>query len=513
MIPLYTPAQVRGMDERAFARGVASLALMERAAGHLARAVLAAGGRGYGLRVGVLAGTGNNGGDGLAAARRLVDAGAWPQVCIVGDADRLSSDAAAQLDRWRALGGRVTDRPEEALAGADVVVDCLLGTGARGAPRQPYASAVDDLNAARARGAAVVACDTPTGVDADTGAVPGGAVDADVTVTLGADKRGLQVWPGRGHAGRIVVGDLGICQADDEPAAHVLEPADVAALVPPPDPRAHKRSRGVVTVLAGGPGMSGAPTLVARGAMAAGAGLVTVATPASVRDLVAPTVPEAVTLALPDDDPDAALTRLVEQLSAADVLALGPGLGVAEPTRTLVRRLVAEAGVPIVCDADGLNAFRHEGAALADHAAPLVLTPHERELTRLLGPEAPSDFWQRRVTTAPETAAAWDVTLVAKGPGSLTAAPDGRVWVNPTGGPALATAGTGDVLTGMTAALMARRAAPESVAAAVYLQGLAGDLAAADKAVRSVTALDVAAAVPAALRAVEGGADNGMCRR
>lgn len=503
MTPLYTPAQVRGMDERAFGRGETSLALMERAAGHLARAVLAAGGRGYGLRVGILAGTGNNGGDGLAAARRLLDAGAWPVVCLVGDAERLSGDAAAQLTRWQALGGRVVDQPGDALDRADVAVDCLLGTGARGAPRQPYADAVADLDTARAAATPVVACDTPTGVDADTGAVPGEAVRADTTVTLGADKRGLHVWPGRGHAGRIVVGELGIVDSGDEPAAHVLEPADVATLVPAPDPRAHKRSRGVVTVLAGGPGMSGAPTLVARGAMAAGAGLVTVATPASVRDLVAPTVPEAVTLALPEGDPDAAFAALSEQLATADVLALGPGLGVAEPMRTLVRRLVAEAELPVVCDADGLNAFRHEGAALADHAAPLVLTPHQRELTRLLGPQASPDVWEQRVTTVPETAAAWDATIVAKGPGSLTAAPDGRVWVNPTGGPALATAGTGDVLTGIVGALLTHSAAPDSVAAAVYLQGLAGDLAAAETAVHSVTALDVAAAVPTALRAIE----------
>lgn len=503
MTPLYTPAQVRGMDERAFGRGVTSVALMERAAGHLARAVLAAGGRGYGLRVGILAGTGNNGGDGLAAARRLLDAGAWPVACLVGDADRLSGDAATQLARWQALGGRLVDHPGDALARADVAVDCLLGTGARGAPRQPYADAVSHLNAVGSSAVPVVACDTPTGVDADTGATPGEAVRADATVTLGADKRGLHVWPGRGHAGRIVVGELGIVDPADEPAARVLEPADVAARVPPPDPRAHKRSRGVVTVLAGGPGMSGAPTLVARGAMAAGAGLVTVATPASVRDLVAPTVPEAVTLALPEGDPDAAFAALSEQLAAADVLALGPGLGVAEPTRALVRRLVAEAPVPVVCDADGLNAFRHEGEALAEHAAPLVLTPHERELTRLLGPRASPDAWEQRVTTVPEIAAAWDATIVAKGPGSLTAAPDGGVWINPTGGPALATAGTGDVLTGIVGALMAQSSAPESVAAAVYLQGLAGDLAAAGTAVRSVTALDVAAAVPAALRTIE----------
>ncbi|HWB72935.1 MAG TPA: NAD(P)H-hydrate dehydratase, partial [Egibacteraceae bacterium] len=461
------------MDQRAFDRGVDPLALMERAAGHLARAVVDAGGRGYGLRVGILCGKGNNGGDGLAAARRLLDAGACPTVCLVAGADDLSDDAAVQLRRWRAAGGRIAADVADALEGADVGVDCLLGTGATGEPRPPYREAVEALNGRPQL--AVVACDVPTGVDAHTGRVPGLAVAADVTVTLGAHKVGLHLWPARGRCGRLVLGELGIVTGDDEPAAAVLDAHDAAALLPQLAPDAHKRSRGVVVVLAGSPGMTGAATLVARGAMAAGAGLVTVATSAAARPLVAPTIPEALTVDLPDDDPDAAFERVAAQTERADALALGPGLGHAEPAVALVRRLVREVDVPLVVDADGLNAFRHDGDALADHAAPLVAcTPHAQELARLLAADR-AEVWDRRVELVPDRARAWGVVLVAKGPGSMVAAPDGRVWVNPTGGPALATGGTGDVLTGMAAAMRAQQPGAESGAAAVWLHGLAGE--------------------------------------
>jgi ADP-dependent NAD(P)H-hydrate dehydratase / NAD(P)H-hydrate epimerase len=496
---LYAPAAVRKMDQRAFARGVAPHALMERAAGHLARGVLAVGGRGYGLRVAVLAGKGNNGGGGLAAARRLVrEAGAAPTVCLVGGEDALSDDAVEQLQRWRSMGGRLVGTAGQALEGADVAVDCLLGTGATGEPRQPFAAAIETLNAWRGP---VVACDVPTGVDADTGEVPGVAVRADMTVTLGAHKRGLHVWPARGRCGRIVLGDLGIVDRDDRPDAVVLDHAAVAGMVPPSPPEGDKRDRGVVVVLAGSPGMGGAAVLVARGALATGAGLVTVATSGAVRPQVATSVPEALTAGLPDDDPDAAFDILAGHLERADAVAVGPGLGLADATVALVRRVVAEATVPVVVDADAVNAFRHDGDRLRRRAAPLlVATPHERELNRLAG----EDLWADRLAVVPDRAAAWNTVVVAKGPGSLTAAPDGRVWVNPTGGAALATGGTGDVLTGMTAALVAQRPDPETVAAAVYLHGLAGDAAGRRHTDRAVTAGRVAAAIPVALHRLAG---------
>lgn len=508
------PAAVRAMDARALDRGVPSLALMERAAGQLARTVLEVGGRAYGLRVGLLCGKGNNGGDGLAAARLLLDAGAAPRVCLVAGPDGLGADGRVQLERYLAARGRVARTVGEALDGADVAVDCLLGTGASGAPRPPFDAAVDALNA---RAGPVVACDVPTGVDAATGAVPGVAVRATVTLTLGAEKVGLRLWPARRHCGDLRLADLGLLEEGDaeegdaeegeakegdRPVAWVLEPADVRAALPATDPAGDKRGRGVVVVLAGAPGMTGAATLVARGALAGGAGLVTVATDAEAVPLIAPTVPEALTLGLPED-PAAAFDRLAERLEAADALAVGPGLGRAPGTVALVRRVVREVGLPLILDADGLNAFRHEGEALADHRSPLlVATPHAREYARLLAGDM-EDLWLRRFADVAERAASWGAVVVAKGPGSLVAAPDGRRWVNPTGSAALATGGTGDVLAGLLAALVAARPDPATVAAGVYVHGLAGELAGARAHPRSVRAGDVAAAIPAALRALE----------
>jgi ADP-dependent NAD(P)H-hydrate dehydratase / NAD(P)H-hydrate epimerase len=229
-----------------------------------------------------------------------------------------------------------------------------------------------------------------------------------------------------------------------------------------------------------------------------------VATSSLARHMVAPTIPEALTIDLPDDDPDAAFERLAGQLEGADALAVGPGLGLAEATQALVRRIVAEVDVPLILDADGLNAFKDDGDALADHAAPLLaLTPHARELARLVGSSG-HGVHGRRLELVPELAERWGAVLVAKGPGSVIGAPDGRLWVNPTGSAALATGGTGDVLTGLTTALVAQAPAAESVAAAVWLHGLAGEVAGEQRHHRSATALDVAAAVPEALRRLDG---------
>ena len=482
------------MDARAFARGVAPAALMDRAAGHVARAVLRAGGRRYGLRVAIACGKGNNGGDGLAAGRKLLRAGASPVCVLVAGEEALGEDGRRELSAYRRAGGRVADDLAAALDSAHVAVDCLLGTGARGEPRPPFDAAVAALN----RGAAVVvACDLPTGVDAVTGAVPGEAVWADVTVTLGAHKRGLWLWPGRGRCGELVLGELGIRDGAEAPVAHVLEAADVAALLPAVDPEAHKRSRGVVLVVAGSRGMTGAAVLVARGAMAAGAGLVQVATEAP--EQVTAAVPEAITVALDLADPDATVPRLCGLAERADAVVLGPGLGLREGTQRVVRQLVARLDRPLVLDADGLNAFRHDGDALRDHAAPLLaLTPHRAELARLVATDE-DDVVRRRTDLVPDRARAWDAVLVSKGPGTLIAAPDGRTWVNPTGSAALATAGSGDVLSGILGGLLAARPDPATVAAAVWLHGRAGELAGARQGARSTTAGSIADALPGAL--------------
>ncbi len=509
---LFTPQDVRAMDRRAIDRGVDEGALMDRAAGHLARAVLAEAGRAYGLRVAILAGKGNNGGDGFAAATRLADAGASPVVCSVHDPAELTGLPAARCERARARGIPITTDPARALAGADLAVDCLLGTGAHGAPRPPESEAIAAL---AGHELPVVACDAPSGVDARTGAVAEPTVRADRTVTLGADKVGLWLPPARALAGRVEVGDLGIVEPDDVPAARLLDPVDVAAALPGLEASSHKRSRGVVTVVAGSPGMSGAAALAAWGAQALGAGLVQIATSAGVRDVVAGLVPEALTVALPNSVGDAA-RAVAEACERSDALVIGPGLGTSDGARSLVRALLANLALPTVLDADGLNAVADDPERLRDAAPePLVLTPHAGELARLTGA---GDALSQRLDLAPDRAERWDAVIVAKGPSTIVAGPDRSTWVTPTGGPELATGGTGDVLAGMLAADLAARQAgapasrtePEAVAAAraaaavTWLHGRAGELAAAAGHPRSVTAGHVASTVPAALDELAG---------
>lgn len=496
MIPLFAPWQVRAMDQRATARGVPEEALMERAAGHLAHNVRELRGRSYGVRVAVLAGKGNNGGDGFALASRLADFGAHPIVCSVHDPAEVQGLAGDMLARWQRRGGPVTTDPRQALARADMAVDCLLGTGVEGAPREPEAGAVAALT--RFDGP-IIACDVPTGVDGATGEVAEPAVRATRTVALGAHKAGLWLPPARHHAGEIVLGDLDIVDVGDEPVAWVLEPEEVGERCPAPEPGVHKKSRGVVTVVAGSPGMSGAAALVARGAQAGGAGLVRICTPAAVRDVVAGLVPEALTVPLPNNAREAAET--VEAACAdADAMALGPGLGGSNGARQLVASALSRVAAPTVVDADGLNALAREPGPLTERAAPaLVLTPHPGELARLVGTSS-AEVLGRRLSVAAERAVEWDAVVVAKGPATVVASPDRRTWITPTGGPELATGGTGDVLTGMIAAALAADGGAESVAAATWVHGRAGEVAARAAHPRTITASDVAAAVAGALR-------------
>ncbi|QBI20577.1 NAD(P)H-hydrate dehydratase [Egibacter rhizosphaerae] len=494
--PLFTPAQVREMDARAFDRGTSADALMERAAGHLERAVRDLAGYGYGLRVTILCGKGNNGGDGLALARRLTDVGARATVCVVTGEETLEGLPAVQRDRWLARGGTLVSSPQEALVGADVTVDCLLGTGAAGEPRDPYRTAIAALAAERAQGTPVVACDVPSGVDAETGTVAERAVTADVTVTLGAEKVGLRMWPARGRCGDLVTGDLGILERRDEPVAWSLDDRDADHLLPFPPPGAHKRQRGRVLIVAGAQGMSGAAVLATRGAVEAGVGLVTCLAAPGSRDAVAGAVPEALTATFGDlddrDDHDAAVADVLARAQDADVVVAGPGLGRGGGPTALVRALVERLERPLVLDADAVNALAEVPEALtAPRANALVLTPHEGELARLVdGPV------QRN--RASEYAADWGATVVAKGPGTVTASPDGRTWVCASGSVALATGGTGDVLSGMIGAVLAGDVDLARVAATVHWHGRAGEAAAALRHPAAVRAGAVADAVPTA---------------
>lgn len=570
-VALLDAAAAAAGDQAAVEAGATWSGLMERAAGHLARGVVDAAGFAYGLRVAVLAGKGNNGGDGWAAARRLADFGATASVVSTHglDAD-MSAEAEANRNRWLdgdgVAGGRAggMDTLGDTLDWADVVVDCMLGTGATGAPRGAIGEAVAALNeVVAADGTTVVACDVPTGVQGDDGAVPGAAVRADLTVTLGAMKRGLVAHPGTVHAGRVVVGELGRnwrvpdggraadpdgegWEGPDSEGPEIPWSALTAAGAAPPalDADADKRARGVVLVVAGSRGMAGAAILCARGALAAGAGLVTVAVPASIQDVVASRLPPAMTVGLAEDHAGvldaAAVDDLAERAGEADAVVAGPGLTHGPGVRAVVDALRTTAP-RLVLDADALNVYRGEGYRLADHAGDLVITPQHRELARLTpgygtadadaagwdgedwGVEGGRDALRRRPELAPRLAERLDATVVAKGPATMVASADGRLRVTPTGGPHLGAGGTGDVLAGATAAALAptdnpadnpgdnpdgsHGGVPEhggahgpalAVARACWWGGLAGHLAGRGRAGRPTSAA-MARALPRAL--------------
>ena len=496
MKPLVEVATIQAADERAAAAGTPVSALMARAGAAVARAAADLLGGVSGRRVVALAGRGNNGGDALDALARLARRGAGAEALLTSEPERLGDEARRTAGLVRAAGGRVRVFTPELASGllrdADVVLDGLLGTGSSGAPRGLAAQAIAAINASPAP---VVAVDVPSGMDAATGEVAAGAVRADVTVTFQALKPGHVLPPGSDHAGRLEVADIGL-PLQESPWG-VSEPGDLAGLVPVPRTETHKRSRGVLLAIGGSTGMGGAPTLMGRAARRSGAGLLILAVPASIAERVGQAVPEALTAALPEADggiTPAAVDACKRWLDEATAIAIGPGLGRSQGTQEAVRGLLAAFHGRAVVDADGLFAVG-TGEPLADRKAPTLITPHAGEFARL-APDAEGT----RLRRAAGRARAWGVTVLLKGNDTVIAEP-GRLAVNPTGVPALATGGTGDVLTGLTGALLAQGLDPfDAARLGAWVHGRAGALAAADLSPVSVAAGDVADHLPAAFR-------------
>jgi hydroxyethylthiazole kinase-like uncharacterized protein yjeF len=485
VLPILTPAESAVVDRDSAARGVTVDALMENAGRMVARASAQLAGGTYGRRAVVVCGKGNNAGDGLVAARHLERWGMGVAVVLVAGASGFRGAAAANLRRFAEPGGRVREFGrsllEHELARADVAIDAMFGTGFRGAPADAFAESIRVLNAA---GAPVVAVDIPSGVEGETGAVRTEAVRATRTVTFGALKPGVVLLPGADHAGEVEVADIGFPPGLIHSDLWLVERADVARLLPSRPAGAHKRAS-TVLVVAGSRAMTGAAILCASGAARAGAGLVTLAVPEGILRVVQGALTEAVFLPLPETRdgtlaPEAA-GALLERLASVRAVALGPGLTTNPDTGDLVRRLVAESPAPVVLDADGLNAFSGNAAALADRLSPAVLTPHAGEFGRLRGISA-EEVEEDRVGHTRKAAAELRCVVLLKGPRTIVASADGRATVNPTGGPYLATGGTGDVLTGAIAALLSRGMAPADAAmAGAFVHGEAGRRAAMER--------------------------------
>jgi hydroxyethylthiazole kinase-like uncharacterized protein yjeF len=502
MLPILTPAESARLDDASGAAGTGVKDLMERAGRAVARAATMLAGGAYGRRAVVVCGKGNNGGDGLVAARHLDRWGMGVTAVLMSDPEQLGGEAASNFEAFTGRGGRWRRYGRSSLqrevGRADVVVDALFGTGFRGSPRAEFAEAIGLVNGA---GRPVVAADIPSGVEGETGLVRGEAIRADVTVALGTLKPGLVFFPGAGLAGVVEVADIGFPPDLVTTDLWLVEPEDVAALIEPREPETHKRTA-VVLVVAGSRAMTGAAALTAAAAYRAGAGLVTVAVPEGILPIVERAVTEATFLPLPETEAggisEEARGLLDERLAEVHAVAIGPGLGTDPRTAELVRGLVGSSPVPVVLDADGLNAFGGRGSLLAERASEAVLTPHPGEFGRLAGLSA-ADVVEDRVGHARKAAAEFKCPVLLKGSRTVVAEPDGTTRVNPTGGAFLATAGTGDVLTGIVAARVARGLAPADAAVVgAFVHGDAGRLA-AETLGEGAIASDVLARVPEAM--------------
>ena len=529
-----TAAEMREVDRLTTERfGVPSHQLMEAAGKSLAEVLLEQ--YGYGNpdppgRVVVLCGKGNNGGDGFVVARYLKEEAEQVHVYVFAKPDELRGDAAKNFGRWQEQGGGVTVLQNEAdwekawgeISGAEVIVDALLGTGIRGPASGLIAQAIEDVNrlsrnATAARPSWVVAVDTPSGLPSDGEAAEGPVVKAHWTVTFTAPKIGQLISEHAGCCGQLLVRGIG------SPAALVEEigkgtlrwaGADEFAGLPlVRAAEAHKGSYGHVLLVAGSVGKTGAAVLAGQSALRAGAGLVTIATPEPALSIIAAAQAEYMTEGLPSTGAGtfAAAGKgagaFAELLSGKTVVAIGPGVGQHPNTTEFIRGVVGETELPVVLDADGLNAFAGSGNLLAKRKTKfLVVTPHPGEMARLLGVST-AKVQQDRVKTALDAAKNWNAYVVLKGFHTIMASPSGRVFVNTTGNPALAKGGSGDVLTGLLVALIAQFGTEDLlriVALGVYLHGRAADLLSEQSDASGILAGEVAQAIPYARRKLLG---------
>jgi ADP-dependent NAD(P)H-hydrate dehydratase / NAD(P)H-hydrate epimerase len=442
-------------------------------------------------------GKGNNGGDGLVAARLLREEGREVDVLAVAALDELRGDARANLERLP--GPAPAPFEPGSLDGSGVVVDALLGTGFSGAPREPVAGAIAAING---QDAPVVACDVPSGVNASTGEVEGEAVVATATATFHGSKVGLYVAPGAFHSGEVGVIEIGIPRGAPSPRSAGLISERVFDLYPHRERSGSKFVSGTVVVAGGARGLTGAPTMAALAAMRAGAGYVQVAVPASTEPVFELRLLEAMTRGLPDEDgahTPAGADEVESMAERAGAVVLGPGIGRTDGALEFARAAARSLEVPVLIDADGLNAHANALDSLAARTAPTVLTPHAGELARLLGVESAA-VNAHRLASARDAAERSGTVVLLKGDDTLVAAPGGPVAVSPGATPALATAGTGDVLSGLIGALLAKGLGPfEAAALGVLVHARAGIRAADRHGPDHVIAGDVIEELPAAM--------------
>lgn len=502
-----TSAEIAALDRAATETyGISVAALMEQAGRRVAEAALLLL-RPRPGRVAVLAGKGNNGGDGFVAARVLRAAGAHVTAVLVGPAGEYTAEAGRALADAGAAGVGFAAGSDIALASFDLIIDALFGTGFRGPARGVPRALIEAANASRVP---VLSVDVPSGLDADTGQPDGPAIHAVATVTMGLPKVGLLVYPGAELAGTIYVADIGYPpELADDPGVptHLVTPEMVRTGLPARPPDSHKGSYGRSLIVAGSMGFTGAAALAALGALRSGAGLVTLCVPAGIYPIVAGLLIEAMPRPVDDEEGHlaaSAWSAIRETAGSADAIAAGPGLGVSSGVGAVVDGLLRE-GRPLVLDADALNTLAGRTDALAAAAGPLVITPHPGELARLTG-STPDTIQADRLAAARAAASRFRCVVVLKGARTVVAQPGGEAFIVPTGNPGMAAGGMGDVLTGMIASLIGQgMAPPEAAWTAAYLHGLAADLIASERGVVGMLAAEVAHRLPAAIARVRRG--------
>jgi NAD(P)H-hydrate epimerase len=519
-----TAAETREVDRLTTDRcGIPSLALMENAGRSVAELIEQRFPHLERRQISVLCGKGNNGGDGFVVARYLLGKGAKPRVFLFAAPGDIHGDAAANLKRWQEACGElhivrnVSEWQSEQMefSSTGVIVDALLGTGVRGPAEGLFQQVMEDVNRNRPPGSSVVSVDIPSGLLADTGEMPGEAIGANYTVTFTAPKPCLLSGTGNLLTGRLVVRDIGsppeLIEEVGKGMLRWVEPRELETLALPRMPFSNKGNYGHALIVAGSVGKSGAAVLASRAALRVGVGLVTVATPEPVLPTVAAQTPEVMTEPLVSTLAGTVSTRSFETnffstlLTGKRSLAIGPGLTTQIETQEFVRAVVGmRSRMPMIVDADGLNAYEGRAGELRDPNEPVAITPHPGEMARLLGCSV-KQVQSQRIEIAKKAAADWNLYVVLKGHQTVIAAPDGQAWINGTGNPGMATGGTGDVLTGMLAGLVAQYPPIawgwwRSLIFGVYLHGLAGDIAASDVGEAALMASDLISAIPRAFR-------------
>ena len=510
-----TSEQMREADRRTIEEvGIPSIALMENAGRQIVSAMHATIDDLERRRVGIFCGRGNNGGDGLVVARLLSQEGLTVRVFLLSKAEDVVGDTGKNLQAAESLGLsiiEVSDRDSwyGARSGIDeceVLVDAIFGTGLNRPLDGLLNLVVGDLNA---QDVPVVAIDLPSGLSADLTNPIGEAIKADVTVALAAPKLALLLAPAESWAGDVVIADIGIpagvIDAVPGKQLELLTPEEVDFLIPSRPDDTHKGHFGHVLVVAGSVGKSGAAVLAGLGALRSGAGLVTVATPCGCVASVSSAVPEYMTLPLPENEEGTVTAEALEMILGfdCDAIAVGPGLGASEAVSALVHGLVERSSVPLVLDADALNVFEMDPSRLASRdGIPIIITPHPGEMARLCRVTS-AEVQADRLNTARRFATEHQIFVMLKGSGTVIADPEGAMWINLSGNPGMSTGGVGDVLTGMTAAWLAQLRRPEHACqVAVFLHGLAGDLAADEHGEIALMASDLVAHLGQASREV-----------